>query len=274
MNDLLEHDLRQALLDRAARITPEATARLRAVDYHPRAHRLPSRPVLGAVGLSAAAAAGAAALLGSSAAPAFAGWSASPTAPLPGQLAAAQQRCGRGQGVPVLTDIRGPYTSSIYANGSTCLEGNGITISASANAGRSAIPAGQIALNGAGQAQADGHALTMVDGRIGARVRSVTITRSNGSSVRATVEHGWYLAWWPGTAGALTAIVTTSTGTSTQSFPRGPNQLSPSCPRGAQCASSYGFSAGPSPGSGPSTVRIHGSSRATSSRSANSSRDR
>ena len=44
MSDLLEHDLREALADRAARITPEASARLRAVDYHPRFRRLASRP--------------------------------------------------------------------------------------------------------------------------------------------------------------------------------------------------------------------------------------
>ena len=132
MSDLLERDLREALVDRAAHITPQASARLQAIDYHPRSRRLPSRPVLGALGLSgAAAAAGAALLLGSSAAPAFAGWTATPTAPLPGQLAAAQQHCGTGAGTPVLTDTRGPYTASIYANGSTCVDGDGIEVSAS-----------------------------------------------------------------------------------------------------------------------------------------------
>ena len=43
MSDLLEDDLREALADRAARITPEASARLRAVDYHPRSRWLASR---------------------------------------------------------------------------------------------------------------------------------------------------------------------------------------------------------------------------------------
>ncbi len=88
MSDLLEHDLRDALADRAALISSEASARLRAVDYHPRS--LPWRPALGALGLSGAAAAGAAILLGSGAAPAFAGWTPSPTAPIPRQLATAQ----------------------------------------------------------------------------------------------------------------------------------------------------------------------------------------
>ena len=161
------------------------------------------------MGLSgAAAAAGAAILLGSSAAPAFAGWTASPTAPLPGQLAAAEQRCAEGAGTPALSDTRGPYTASIYADGTTCLQGNGITInSSSGGAAQSSIPAGTIELRGAGESDSDGHALTMVDGPIGAGVTGVTITRTDGSSVQATVKNGWYLAWWPGTERAVTAQV-------------------------------------------------------------------
>ena len=167
MSDLLERDLREALADRAARIPPGASVRLRAIDYHPRSRRLPSRRVLGALGLSGvAASAGAVVLLGSSAAPAFAGWTASPTAPVPGQLTAAQQHCRTAAAEPVLTDTRGPYTASIYADGSTCMEGNGIEISASGGRGSaSSIPAGTIELNGAGESDSDGHALTMVDGR-------------------------------------------------------------------------------------------------------------
>ena len=268
MSDLLERDLREALADRAERITPEASARLRAIDYHPRSRRLPSRPVLGAVGLSgAAAAAGAAILLGSSAAPAFAGWTASPTAPLSGQLAAAQQHCGTGAGTPVLTDTRGPYTASIYANGSTCVAGNGIEISASSGGGAtSSIPAGTIELNGAGESDSDGHALTMVDGPVGAGVTGVTITRSNGSSVRATVQNGWYLAWWPGTERAVTAQVATASATSTQAFPAGPKQPSPACPAGAHCASGYGFGSRSAHRAARSAVRIAGSVGQVSSR--------
>jgi hypothetical protein len=248
MSDLLEHDLREALADRAARMNPEASARLRAVDYRRSSRWLPTRPVLGSVGLSAAAAAAAAAiLLGSSPAPAFAGWTANPTAPLPDQVAAAEQRCGAGAGTPVLIDTRGPYTASIYADGSTCVEGNGITISGSSGGGKSSLPAGAIQLNGAGESDSDGHALTMVDGPIGAGVTSVTITRGDGSSVQATVKNGWYLAWWPGTQRAVTAQVASESGTSTRSFPTAPDQPSPACPAGAHCASGYGFGSAPVP---------------------------
>ncbi len=262
MSDLLEHDLRDALADRAARVPRDASARLQAVDYHPRSRRLPSRPALGALGLSGVAAAvGAAILLGSGAAPAFAGWTASPTAPLPGQLAGAEQRCATGAGTPVLTDTRGPYTASIYADGSTCIEGNGITISSSSGGGgKSGVAAGAIELNGAGQSDSDGHALTMVDGPIGAGVTGVSITRSDGSSIQATVKNGWYLAWWPGTQRAVTAQVASASGTSAQSFPTGPDRPSPACPAGARCASGYGFASGGAHGAGRSSVRVGGSS--------------
>jgi hypothetical protein len=262
MSELLEHDLRDALADRAARISPEASARLREVAYNPRSRRRPTRPVLGALGVSGAAvAAGAAILLGSSAAPAFAGWTANPTAPLPGQLAAAQQHCGANSGTPVLTDTRGPYTASIYADGSTCVEGNGITISSSNSGGGTAsIPAGTIQLNGEGEADSDGHALTMVDGPVGAGVSGVTIARSDGSSVQATVKNGWYLAWWPGTERPVTADVASASGTSSQSFPSAPNRPAPACPVGAHCSSGYGFSSAPGHHSGQTAVKVGGGS--------------
>jgi hypothetical protein len=248
MSDLLEHDLREAFAERAARITPEASARLREVDYRPRSRWLASpRAVsaVGALGLSGAGAAvGAAILLGSSAAPAFAGWSATPTAPQPGQLATAQQHCGEGSRGPVLTDTRGPYAASIYADGSTCLEGNGVRISTSGGGStRPSIPAGTVELNGLGESDPEGNALTMVYGPIGAGVTGVTITRTGGSSVQATVKHGRYLAWWPGSGHAVTAQVASVSGTRTQSFPRG-RQSAPPCPAGGHCTSGYGFGPG------------------------------
>lgn len=256
MSDLLERDLRGALAERAARLTPQASARLRAVDYRPRARRLPSRRLLGAVGLSGvAAAAGAVILIGSTAEPAFAGWTAHPTAPRLGQLAAAQLGCGTGAGSPVLSDTRGPYTASIYADGSTCLEGNAIgngitTASSRAGGAPPSVPAGKIQLNGLAESDSSGQTLTMVDGRIGAGVTGVTITRSDGTAVQATVANGWYLAWWPGTQRAVTARVATTSATATQSFPSPPAHSAPACPAGAQCSSSYGFQTGSAHGTG------------------------
>ena len=182
---------------------------------------------------------------------------------MPGELADAQQQCSANTGTPVLTDTRGPYTASIYADGSTCVEGNGITINSHSAGGAASItPAGTIELNGSGESDSDGNALTMVDGPVGAGVTAVNITRSDGSSVQATVKNGWYLAWWPGAERAVTAQVTSTSGTSTQSFPTAPQQAAPACPAGARCSSAYGFGSAKH-GAGQTSIVTGGSSSTT-----------
>ncbi len=264
MSDLLEQNLRETLSQRAALIDPDASARLRAIDYRPRRRWIPVLPAIGAFGVSATAVAVVVAVtLGSSAAPAFAGWSATPTPPGAGQLAAAQQQCSANLGTPVLTDTRGPYTASIYADATsshTCLQGGSLSIaSASAGPNEADVPAGQVQLFGLGMENSSGQALTLVDGRIGAGVTSVTIHRSDGGSVQTTVSGGWYLAWWPGTAPAITADVTSTTGMVEENFPSTPQGLAPAgCPTGSRCASGYSFG---SPGAGSTSegqVTVHG----------------
>ena len=235
MTDVLDQQLREALTEQAAQLDHSASARLRALDYRPRRCRTPSRPAIGITGLAGATAAvGAVVALGSGAASAFAGWRASPTTPLPGQLAAAAQTCGSGAGAPVLTDTRGPYTASLYAepNGSQlCISGNQISASQeSSSSNPVTVAAGQVQLDGTGMRDASGDALTLVYGRVGDGVTAVTVDRSDGSSVQATVTNGWYLAWWPGSASATTAEVATASGTTDQSFPAAPNLSAPSCP--------------------------------------------
>jgi hypothetical protein len=259
MSDLLEQNLREIFSERATQIDPDASTRLRGIDYRPRRRRRPALPALGALGVSATAAAVVAvATLASSAAPAFAGWSPTPTRPGAGQLAAAEQACSANLGTTVLTDTRGPYTASIYADATSshlCLEGGSLSI-ASSNSGASQadVPPGQIQLGGSGMKNSSGQALTLVDGRIGAGVTSVTIDRSDGSSIQATVSGGWYLAWWPGTAHATTADVTTTTGTATEHFPSTPQgPAAAGCPAGSHCSSGYSFGSG-RPGSTQNTM--------------------
>ncbi len=251
MSDLLEQNIRETLATRAGQVDPGAIARLRAIDYRPRRRRVPALPALGALGVSATAVAAIVAVtLGSDAAPAFAGWSPTPTPPAAGQLAAAEAQCSAGLGSPVLTDTRGPYTVSIYAEQATshlCLQGRSLSI-ASTNTGpaEAKVSAGHVQLSGTGVQNSSGQALTLVDGRIGAGVTSVTIDRSNGSPVEATVTGGWYLAWWPGTAHATTANLQTTAGKITQQFrhtPPGPG--APACPAGAHCTSGYSFGSDP-----------------------------
>jgi hypothetical protein len=256
MPDQLEETLRDAL---SAQLDPDSIARLCAIDYHPRRRRVGKLPTIGALGITGIAAAFAAIVaLGSSAAPAFAGWQSTPTTPAPGQLAQAAQACGQNLGSPVLSDSRGPYTASIYANSTTsdvCLSGNGVSMSSrSTSATPATVAAGQIQLNGGGTRDGAGNSLTLVDGRTGASVTAVTIERSDGSSVQATVTNGWYLAWWPGTVAATTAEVTTASGTSTESVPSAPTLSAPTCPSGARCAGGYGYSSSSGPASGRSQL--------------------
>jgi hypothetical protein len=263
MPDQLEQTLREALSHRAAQLDPDSIARLRAIDYHPRRRRIRKLPVIGALGAAGTAGAVAALVtLGSSAAPAFAGWQPTPTSPAPGQLAQATQGCGQDLGSPVLTDSRGPYTASIYADSTTsdvCLSGSGVSMSSSStSAAPASVAAGQIQLAGGGTRDAAGDALTLVDGRTGAGVTAVTIERSDGSSVQATVANGWYLAWWPGTVAATNAEVTTASGTSTVAFPSRPTLPVPACPSGAHCAAGYSFGrATGTHSAGQSTTSVH-----------------
>jgi hypothetical protein len=254
MPDQLERSLREALSHRAAQLDSDSLARLRAIDYHPRQRRLRKLPAIGALGAAGAAAIAAIVSLGATAAPAFAGWKSTPTAPAPGQLVQAAQACGQDLGSPVLTDSRGPYTASIYADATTsdlCLNGSGVSMSSSSTSvAPASVAAGQIQLGGGGTRDSAGSALTLVDGRTGAGVTAVTIKRSDGSSVQATVANGWYLAWWPGAVTATNAEVTTASGTSTVAFPSTPALPAPTCPTGGHCAGSYsyGSSGGPTGG--------------------------
>jgi hypothetical protein len=272
MSDQLEQSLREALSERAARLDPNSIARLRAIDYHPRRRRISKLPAISALGATGIAAAVAVIVtLGSSAAPAFAGWQAAPTSPAPGELAQAAQACGQDLGSPVLTDSRGPYTASIYAASTTsdvCLSGNGVSMSSSSTSvAPVSLAAGQIQLDGGGTRDAAGNALTIVDGRTGAGVTAVTIQRNDDSSVQATVANGWYLAWWPGTASATNAQVTAASGTSTVAFPVTPALPAPSCPSGAHCAAGYSFGSASgrgrgnngsgAPPAGQSTTPVH-----------------
>ena len=244
MTEQLESELRTALREHAAQVPAASIDRLRHVDYRPRTRRV--RPSLAIGGLaSVAGVAGAAAVvisLTAGASSAFAGWTATPTAPLPGQLAAAQASCEASQspiaGLPLtLTDTRGPFTFSVYANSNssaTCFKGPGF-MSTSANVASAAlnVPAGQVLLSSSHRTDRGGHAFSLADGRTGPGVSGVTLSLDDGTNVRATVGGGWFVAWWPSGHEIKSAELTTPTGTVTQTF-----NLSPEIPCGTRrCAS-------------------------------------
>jgi hypothetical protein len=240
MTDPLETVLRDSFRSQVKTLDSAAAARLLAIDYRARRPRLPVLPVLGALGLGGATAAVAVALLlGSSAGPAFAGWTHAPSSPAPGQTAAALQQCGTQ--TPVLTDTRGPYTAIVYAlpNGvGTCVEGGSVLFNSTASGGdQGSVPPGQIQSTLSTGSSSSGNTLTVVGGRAGSGVTAVTLERSDGVDVKATVSDGWYLAWWPASATVLTAEITTASGTRTTGPLVSPSVQSAACGSAAGCAS-------------------------------------
>jgi len=182
----------------------------------------------GALGASLAAAAAVVVVLLSSGAPAaFAGWTAIPTAPSRDAIKAARTACGRVASEAVLAaDQRGPYTAIVYQRGAKPTEcvtdGRRELLSQS-----TLYPPRMFASPGAGNATLPipsrrwwthpRRRLTAVSGTVGPGVTGVTLRLANGTSVAATVGHGWYIAWWPGSfadhAYPTTIDVTTAAGT-------------------------------------------------------------
>ena len=244
MNEQLESDLRAALRARAGQVPAAAVTRLTGLEYRPRTRRWRPPVTLGALAAAGAAASVAViASLGAGTSNAFAGWSPKPTAPAPGQLAAAQASCESGQspiaGLPLeLSDTRGPFTFSVYANSTssaTCIQGPSFSAVA-ANLASSAVnvPAGQVLLSAMHRSDRGGQRFAFAEGRTGAGVTALTLTLGDDSRVQATVGNGWFVAWWPGGEGIKSAELTTPAGPKTQTF-----NLSPEipCSPSASCTS-------------------------------------
>jgi hypothetical protein len=272
MTEQLEAEVRAALHDRAAHVPAVTVARLTRVDYHPRTRRLRPRLAIGGLAGAAGAAGAVAAVISltAGASSAFAGWSATPTLPKPGQLAAASSDCQTQSpiaGLPLeLTDTRGPFTFSIYADSqssASCIKGPSFTaVSGNTSSAPINVAAGQILLSSEHMTTRGGDAYSFADGRAGDGVSAVTLVLADGTDVQATVENGWFVAWWPSTSDVKSAQVTTPSGTTTQS----PDSGRQANPCGAAHCSSSGFggvvgsSSGGSPRGGSSMSEVQGSS--------------
>jgi hypothetical protein len=160
------------------------------------------------------------------ASPAFAGWSPTPTAPAPGQLAKAMAGCRSRApfgGLPLkLTDTRGPFTFMVYANNRTsdvCITGPSFTsVSGWISARPQTVPPGHVDLTTDHTTDRGGTAYSFADGRAGGDVSAATLTLDDGSLVQATVQNGWFVAWWPSAHQVLSATLTTPGGRRTQKF--------------------------------------------------------
>jgi hypothetical protein len=247
MNDLLESELRTAFAARLETVSPEREARLCAFDYRSRARR--HRRVWAAMGTALTGGVVAAILMLSSGASVAQGWTPIPTAPSAAAVAAATAACNwvdapNGPpaltGTPVLTDGRGSYTAAIYVSGDvthTCISNgqhtatgiatdDGVTLRLHAAPGPDQLgdPSG-----GGGSAPgfraSDGSTSSNqeedVHGLAGSDVSAVTFAFADGSTVQATVQNGWYFAWWPSDSWPTTVQVTTGSGTRTSPMSAG-----------------------------------------------------
>jgi hypothetical protein len=184
---------------------------------------------------------------------AFAGWSATPTAPKGDQVRKAQDGCmaqlptsagiehrqetasgpHRRWPIPSITasswrtvviDTRGPYTMILLAaaHGAaelSCFSGHR-PISLGGSFGTHPpppVPAGHISIVSSGSTTIPpgegSQHFSQLVGRTGPGVTGVTLRLSNGTRVTASLANGWFLAWWPGTQRGTSTEVTTSMGT-------------------------------------------------------------
>jgi hypothetical protein len=151
---------------------------------------------------------------------------------------------GRAGLQPVLSDTRGAFTWVILANGdastyASCISGPSLsTVSATSssasqltgsNANTSAsnpppaVPAGQVALSSSSQTTTpNGDSYSFAEGRAGNGVTAAALVLSDGTHVEATLQNGWFAAWWPGDRTLSSALVTTASGTTTEHLSAGP----------------------------------------------------
>jgi hypothetical protein len=167
---------------------------------------------------------------------AFAAWTALPTTPSPGQVAAAKLDCAARPinpppGTPALpaevtlTDTRGPFTLLLYGTNTTaagallCMSGPDGTQLSIEQGTLPALPGpGEITLNRLQGESVDGQSYTIAEGWVGPGVSATTLVLSNGAHVVTTAGNGLFLAWWPGTATVTSATLTTASGTKTQTI--------------------------------------------------------
>ena len=164
---------------------------------------------------------------------------------------------GSGPWENVLTDVRGPFTVALFQNDgayASCFTSSSFTqvsmVSSGGSAGAaagstriSASPGESVRVgNGGGPGGMSSVSLgggttsgdltqvtqshlstsdgpyTLVDGRVASGVTGVTLVLDDGQNVVSTVADGWFVAWWPDSAGATAAQVTSAAGTTTESL--------------------------------------------------------
>lgn len=133
---------------------------------------------------------------------AFAGWTPIPMRVSGSPWALAKRTCGPDQPVTAsrvrVVDVRGPYTSVIFAmpeGAGYCIRGMGIYDGGTSGASGSVVP--DEVQTFPIQFSSGGGSYKALFGRVGTAVTGVSLSRRAGGPIEATIEHGWYLLWWP-----------------------------------------------------------------------------
>ncbi|SFO96637.1 hypothetical protein SAMN05660464_1748 [Geodermatophilus dictyosporus] len=190
--------------------------------------RAPARAWRRAAAGTVAAAGVAAALVlvpGGTTPPAVADWSHLPDAATPAQRSALAAACTQAlartpaeagaswtaehpflpaEQRPAVVDVRGPWGLTVLVGGGTvgdCLSGPDGVVGTARQELPDGAPASGVRAAGLGTTQAsDGEDLygSTAYGRSAADVVAVELVLPGGEVVTATVEDGWWAAWWPG----------------------------------------------------------------------------
>ncbi|SDS05183.1 hypothetical protein SAMN04489860_0682 [Paraoerskovia marina] len=159
------------------------------------------------------------AVLGPSGTVAYATWEATPSAATASALATAETQCAPAAaegGTERVLEQRGSYVLAVYADDgriAQCLTGSDVPTAGTSTTGALPAPAGpdDVEVYDAG-AQAwgagDGEVVSVV-GAVGDAVTEVSVENEAGLVVEATVQDGWFTAWWPGTSPADSITVVT-----------------------------------------------------------------
>lgn len=194
MNNQLESDLREGFAGRAAQVPPDSSVRLRTLDFQPRTSRFSTRLTVGSLtGLAAATGAVVSVVILGGAPPAFAGWSADPSAATAPSTRAsaceAQLTNGRiggsaagGRWTILDTDVRGPFTVMVFQNGesdATCFTGPSFTV---VNAADTADGSGHASGSMSTSVKASGHGAGTARASTGASASMLNGTSTDGAA--------------------------------------------------------------------------------------------
>ena len=170
---------------------------------------------------------------------AFAAWSATPTKPAHGEIAAAEARCLQPESA-ALVDTRGPFELLLFKTRTRQLVEchtwpNGATgYGAPGPEGKAAPPNAitTISCNSGGY-WTRSHPRTQVYlemyGLTGKNVNQVTLRLKGGATVLATTSNGLWAAWWPGSRRAVSIRVKTATTTTSVRHTTNSSEFSTNC---------------------------------------------